>query len=242
MVSELEQCIGFIFARGGSKGVHRKNIRQLGGKPLIAYSIEVALACQAIRRVIVSTDSSEIAACAETFGAEVPFLRPSDLAQDDTPELLAWKHALRWVQDESGALEVFVSLPPTAPFRSVADVEACIEALQNDPRANLVVAVSEARHSPYFNMVLRDEHGYARRVLEPSEKITRRQDAPEVFDLTTVAYVARSEFVLRAENLFEGVVKTVVVPAERAIDIDTNLDFRIAEYLARDRSSDGGAE
>lgn len=224
--------VGVIFARGGSKGVPRKNIRPLNGKPLIAYAIETARASRLIERVFVSTDDEEIAAVARTYGAEVPFMRPAELAQDRTPEWLAWQHALRSIQalDPARPIDVLVSIPPTSPLRAVEDVDACVQLLL-DGDAEVVVTVRPAERNPYFNMVTLSDTQDARLVIPPDGAIGRRQDAPVVYDMTTVAYAARPAYVLRATSIFEGRVKAVVVPTERAIDIDTETDFRIAEVL-----------
>ena len=224
--------VGVIFARGGSKGVPRKNIRLLNGKPLIAYAVETARASRLISRVFVSTDDVEIAAVARNYGAEVPFLRPAELAQDRTPEWLAWQHALRSIEvlDPARPIDAFVSIPPTSPLRTAEDVDACIQLLL-DGEADIVITVRPAERNPYFNMVTLGESGDARLVIPPGASIGRRQDAPVVYDMTTVAYAARPAYVLHAASIFEGRVKAVVVPTERAIDIDTETDFRIAEVL-----------
>jgi len=223
--------VGAVFARGGSKGVPRKNLRLLAGKPLIAHAIQSALVSEIINRVIVSTDDVEIASVARQYGAEVPFMRPPELAGDESPEWLAWQHALRALS-ENGApeIEVFVSIPPTSPLRAIQDIDACVQALRESD-ADIVITVKPAERSPYFNMVSLDEGGNARLVIQPEGTLHRRQDAPPVYDVTTVAYAARPDFVLGAKSIFDGKVKAVVVPAERALDIDTELDFQFAEFL-----------
>jgi CMP-N-acetylneuraminic acid synthetase len=224
-------AVAFIFARGGSKGLPGKNIRPLGGKPLIAWSIEHALAVGRIKRVIVSTDSEEIAAVARAHGAEVPFIRPGELARDDSPEWLAWRHALKFVQDQEGKLpQVMVSVPTTAPLRSPRDIENCLDVYERGD-VDIVVTVTDAHRSPYFNMVKIQPDGTVGLVIPLKSAVARRQDVPAVFDMTTVAYVARPEFVMTQDAVFAGRVRHVHVPAERAIDIDTILDFRIAECL-----------
>jgi N-acylneuraminate cytidylyltransferase len=221
--------VAFVFARGGSKGVPRKNIRLLAGKPLIAHAIATARASRWIQRVVVSTDDAEIADVALQWGAEVPFMRPAELARDDSPEWLAWRHAIHELHQRAEPLDVFVSVPTTAPLRAVDDVDACIETLlQGD--ADVVITVKRAERSPYFNMVVID-NGFARLVIPPSKQVFTRQSAPRVYDMTTVAYAARPQFILHANGLFEGNVKSVVVPPERALDIDTPLDFAFAEFL-----------
>jgi N-acylneuraminate cytidylyltransferase len=225
------RAIAFIFARGGSKGLPGKNIRSLGGKPLIAWSIQHALAVRRIDRVIVSTDSEEIAAVARNFGAEVPFLRPTELAGDNSPEWLAWRHGLNYIREITGQLpEMMVSVPATAPLRIVLDIENCLDEYEKGG-ADVVITVTDSYRSPYFNMVKTNPDGTVGLVIPSHSIVTRRQDAPTVFDMATVCYVANSDFVMTHNATFEGRVKAVYVPAERAIDIDSLLDFQIAESL-----------
>lgn len=218
--------IAFIFARGGSKRVPGKNIRLLAGKPLIAYSIETAKASRYIQRVVVSTDDAEIADIVRQHGAEV-LVRPAELAADNVTAWASWQHAITELSKEK-PIDVTVVLPPTSPLRTPEDVDACIEALVNSD-ADIVITITPAENNPYFNMVHVDDAGYARLIL-PTDKITR-QSVPPVYNITTVAYAARPEFVLHANSLFEGKVGSVVVPSERALDIDTELDFEFAEFL-----------
>lgn len=227
----------FIFARGGSKGLPRKNVRPLAGKPLIAWAIEQALAVERIGRVIVSTDSDEIAAVADAYGAEVPFMRPSELSGDRAPEMLAWRHALDFLQKVEGAMpDPFISVPATSPLRIPQDIDACIDEY-NQKGSDVVLTVTPARRSPWFNMVVRDGDGRCSLVNDDGDgrRVIRRQDAPEVFDITTVAYVARAAYVFDHDNLFSGKLSATVVPVERATDIDTLLDFEIADFLMRKR-------
>lgn len=223
--------VAFIFARGGSKGLPGKNIRILGGKPLIAWSIEQALSVKRIERVIVSTDSEEIALVARKYGAEVPFLRPAELATDNSAEWLAWRHALNYVRETTGIMpKVMVSVPTTAPLRSIEDIENCLNKYyQGD--ADIVITVSDAHRSPFFNMITTNSDGTVRLVISPSSAIAHRQEAPVVYDMTTVCYVVNSVFVMTHNSVFEGRVKAVHVPMERAIDIDTLMDFQVAEFL-----------
>ena len=225
------RATAFIFARGGSKGLPGKNIRPLAGKPLIAWSIEHALAVSRIDRVIVSTDSEEIAEVARTHGACVPFMRPANLAADNSPEWLAWRHALDYLAVNEGKLpDVMVSVPATAPLRLPVDIENCLDAYAKGD-ADVVITMTEANRSPYFNMVKENSDGSVALVIPPESTITRRQDVPVVYDMATVAYVIRPEFVFSSDAIFKGRVRAVQVPKERAIDIDTLFDFRMAEYL-----------
>jgi N-acylneuraminate cytidylyltransferase len=200
-----QTIIGFIFARGGSKGVPRKNIRLLGGKPLIAYSIEAARECELVDRIIVSTDDEEIAGIARKHGT---------------------------LTEKGEKMDVFVSIPTTSPLRLPGDVDDCIRALL-DGDADIVITASPAARNPYFNMVTLDKDGCARPVIAPDMSVYRRQDAPDVYDITTVAYATRPKFVLSADSMFEGKVQAVIVPQDRALDIDTELDFMFAEFMLR---------
>jgi len=229
------KATALIFARGGSKGLPKKNIRPLCGKPLIAWSIEHALAVKRIERVIVSTDSEEIVAVAREYGAEMPFIRPAELARDDSPEWLAWRHALGYLLETDGVLpQVMVSVPATAPLRLPLDIENCLDEYEKGD-ADMIVTVTDAHRSPYFNMVKCNVDGTVGLVIPPQSAIARRQDAPKVFDMATVAYVVSPDFVMTHNAPFEGRVRAVHVPAERAIDIDTLLDFQIAECLLNSR-------
>jgi len=228
--------VALICARGGSKGLPGKNVRPLGGVPLIAWSIRQAKAVSRIRRVIVSTDSEEISAVARDAGAEVPFMRPAELAQDTSPERAVWRHALEYLKATEGAYpDVLIVVPATAPLRLPEDLERCLDEFQQGG-ADTVITISEAHRNPYFNMVKTRADGCAELVIPPADgSLTRRQDAPDVYDMTTVAYVTHPEFVMRADTIFSGRVRAVQIPAERAVDIDTLLDFKVAECLLQYR-------
>jgi N,N'-diacetyl-8-epilegionaminate cytidylyltransferase len=226
--------MGLICARGGSKGVPRKNIRVLGGIPLMAWSIKAARGCEPIDRIVVSTEDAEIADVGRLFGAEVPFLRPAELAQDDSPEWLSWHHALETLYTLEGYRpDYLITLSPTSPFRSVADICRSLELIETG-QADIVISVKEAARSPYFNMVELDDQGFARLFKETTPRITRRQAAPPVYDMTTVVYAANVGFILGASHIFDGRVQTVLIPEIRALDIDTELDFKFAEFLVNE--------
>jgi CMP-N-acetylneuraminic acid synthetase len=230
-----KDIVCLIFARGGSKGLPDKNIRPLLGKPLIQWTIETAFSVSEISRVIVSTDSLEIAAIAISCGAEVPFMRPDYLASDTAAELDAWKHALTYLRDEESAMPtIMVSLPVTAPLRTAVDVSMAIQ-LFCATDSDLVVAVSEAQRNPFFNMLVRDQDLFV--LGNSSVNVSRRQDAPDYYDLSTVVYVANTDFVLRTDRILNGRTRAIVIPKERAVDIDDLNDFRFAELLMNDRLS-----
>lgn len=225
--------IGAVFARGGSQGVPRKNVRLIAGKPLIAYSIETGCSIDTIDRMMVSTDDEEIAQAARAAGAEVPFMRPAELATDTAPEILSWKHLITWVRNEKGGRnpDVLVSLPATSPLRSAADVQGCIDLILAGD-ADAVITVTPAARNPYFNMVTMDAQGNVKIAVDGGP-VFNRQSAPTMFDITTVAYAARADYVLETDSLLTGRVKAVLVPQERAMDIDSPFDFDVAEYLLK---------
>lgn len=221
----------FVFARGGSKGLPRKNVLPLGGKPLIAHAIEQALAVGRIGRVVVSTDDPEIADAAREAGAVVPFLRPPELAADDAPEWLAWRHAIDWLEADQGGLPpLFVSVPATAPLRLPEDIARCIDRYDRGD-CDMVFAVTPAARSPWFNMVILDDAGLARLVNPPAELVQRRQAAPRCYDMTTVCYVTSPAHIRRAAGVLDGRCAAVEVPRRRALDIDDAYDMAVAEAL-----------
>lgn len=227
----MSNILGCIFARGGSKGLPGKNIRRLCGRPLIAHAISTALQTRFLERVIVSTDDVQIAAVARHYGGQIPFMRPAELASDTAPERLAWRHAIESMEQLEGRrIDVLVSIPATCPLRSVMDVDRCVERLlQSD--ADIVVTAAEATSNPYFNMITLDKDEIAHIAVKPPANVTRRQDAPTVYDLTAVAYAARRDAIFSMDSYFQGRVRAVIVPKERAIDIDTEFDFQLAEFL-----------
>lgn len=223
----------FIFARGGSKGVKGKNIKVIAGKPLISWSIDMALANERIRRVIVSTDSEDIADVARQSGAEVPFIRPAELASDESREWDAWRHALTALEKSEGMMpKAVVSLPATAPLRQQEDINKCLDLFETE-NPDVVLSMTETSHSPWFNMVKQNADGEVSLLIGKEGNIARRQDAPLAYNIATVCYVVKSDYVMKSENLFEGTTKAVIIPPERAIDIDTPFDFELAEILLK---------
>jgi CMP-N-acetylneuraminic acid synthetase len=221
------KTFAFIFARGGSKGVPGKNIRNLAGKPLLAYSIIMAQSIDQISRVFVSTDDQDIANIGIKYGAEI-INRPAEIARDNSPEWLAWRHAIEWLENRGESFDCFVSLPTTSPLRNESDVIRCLNLL--DEQTDIVVTMTSASRSPYFNMVSKQD-GYVKLLVENECEYSRRQDTPIAYDMTTVAYVTRPDFIKNNNKVFDGQVKASFVPKERAVDIDDEVDFKIAEML-----------
>ena len=223
----IPKTFAFVFARGGSKGLPGKNLLPIAGHPMLAHSIRIAQQITEVNSVFLSTDCSKIAETGAAYGAEI-ILRPEHLASDTAPEWLAWQHAIYYVIDRYGSFDCFLSLPPTAPCRSVADVRRCMDALTFD--TDLVLTTTPSHRSPWFNMVLKRCDGFLE-LVKTGNEVNRRQDVPACFDIATVAYAARPEFILRASSIWDGKIRGVEIPPERAVDIDTPVDYAIARFL-----------
>lgn len=229
-MEKLNDFTALICARGGSKGLPKKNLCNLGDRSLLGHAISVATETKSVNRVLVSTDSEEIAKEAQSWGAEVPFLRDAELASDTASEWSVWQNMAAWLKLENHKTSGMVILSPTAPLRAVEDVENAI-LLFNKTRCDGVISVTESHRNPMFNMVNLDSSGNAHLALKPNSQIYRRQDAPVYYDITTVCYVMSLNYILKDNSLLEGKIKCNFVPKERAIDIDTRYDLLIAELL-----------
>lgn len=235
--AEKKLTVACIFARSGSKGLPEKNIKNFNGKPLIEWTIETAFKVSQIDQLYVSTDSIEIAKIAESKGVNVPFIRPSDLATDESPEWLSWQHFIDYlVNFKKINLGSFVSLPTTSPLRIENDIERCINEFKKG-ESDFVIGITPSKKNPYFNMVRKGESNFLHMLIENRKRFTRRQDTPKIFDITTVCYVGKPEFILKHNSLFEGKVVGVEIPIERAIDIDDQLDFSVAQFLHSNRGA-----
>jgi CMP-N-acetylneuraminic acid synthetase len=224
----LSNITAFIFARGGSQGIKKKNLQKIGDKTLLEHAISVALKVKRVSKVVVSTDNDEIAEVALKAGAIIPFIRPKNLATNEASEWKAWQHAIKEMRSIGNKIDTFLSIPTTSPLRSVQDIDNCLDKLDEE-NADIVITIKKSERSPYFNMVKLDEASRAHLVI--NSDYSRRQDTPEVFDVTTVAYAAKADFILNSSGIFEGNVKTSIVPPERAIDIDSTFDLEIAKFL-----------
>jgi N-acylneuraminate cytidylyltransferase len=224
--------VAFVFARGGSKGLLRKNLRPLGGVSLLARAIRCAKAVPGIGRVVVSTDDPEIADAARAEGADVPFLRPAELASDTAREWQAWRHAIDFIdsQPEARKIDIFVSVPTVCPLRTPEDVARAI-ALYRKGNTDIVFSVTPSAANPYYNMVELDPAGAASLTKSPEQVLHGRQRAPTVYDIVAAVYVTSPAFIRQSESIWGGRNATIEIPRERAVDIDTEMDFRLAEFL-----------
>jgi CMP-N,N'-diacetyllegionaminic acid synthase len=232
------KIVATICARGGSKGVPGKNIRDLCGKPLIVHSIETAQRCRLIDRIIVSTDSPQIAEIAKNTGAEAPFIRPEELATDEAPKLAVIKHAIRFLETEQDYHpDIIVDLDATSPLRTEKDIEACIKIIR-DEGADNVFSVIAAHRNPYFNMVevVNSRVQVVKKLASPA---VRRQDAPTVYDMNASIYAWKRDALFNNDTLFLESTRIYEMP-EWAKDIDNETDFKFAEFLIKEGRINAG--
>ena len=233
----LRKTLCIIPARGGSKGIPRKNIRLLAGKPLIAYTIETAKKCPSIHKTIVTTDDAEIAEVASRFGAEVPFLRPKELADDNTPIMPVLRHAISFLEQRGEQYDTIVLLEPTSPLRSVDDVEQAIQKLAEGD-VDTVVGVSPFEID--FSDIMIPESGYIEPFIEQKEVTFRRQHTKDLIQLNGLVYAATRDIIMNPNTVIlnpfgENKIRTkyVTIPKSRCLEIDEPLDFEFAEFMIR---------
>jgi len=230
----MSDILGLVTARGGSKGIPRKNIVPLTGRPLIAWTIEAARLAQSVKRVIVSTDDPEIAAVAQAWGAEVPFMRPAELARDDSPHMDVVVHAIEWLMsNENWYPDYVLLLQPTSPLRMAEDIDAAVTlALQRD--ADGVVSVSEAPSHPYLIKRITEE-GCLVNFLAKPEGYLPRQSFPPAYFVNGAIYLGRREVLLQKRTWYTQRTYAYVMPPERSLDIDTPWDLYLADLVLRDK-------
>jgi CMP-N,N'-diacetyllegionaminic acid synthase len=222
-----------ICARGGSKGVKGKNLRMLNGYPLIYYTIKQALNWRLAKRIVVSTDSQEIAGIAKKYGAEVPFIRPAKLAKDSSPKLPVIKHAIEECEKIfQEKYDIIMDLDPTSPIRTIKDLNDSLNLfLQKNPE-NLF-SVIQARKNPYFNVVELGKNNCAHLSKRKRSKIVRRQDGPLVYEMNASIYIYSRKFFLNKKNISPiGKNSMIFEMSENSgIDIDREIDFHFIEFL-----------
>lgn len=219
--------MGLIPARGGSKGVPRKNIRILGQKPLIAWTIEAAINSKLLDRIILSSEDNEIIEVARAYGCEAPFVRPAELAADNSTALETALHALQSLAED---YEYLVLLQPTSPLRTSEDIDGCIR-MCHSHNAPSCAAVCQPRQSPYW-MFSRNQEGYLVPLLRAAQNISRRQDLPTAYVVNGAVYVAKTSWLRNTMSFVTEETLAYEMPEERSIDLDTELDFKLAEIIA----------
>ena len=232
--------LGTICARGGSKGLVGKNLKDLGGRPLIEHSLDQALLAGIFKKIVVSSDCPEIQKYAAKK-ADLIIKRPPELALDTSAKLPVIKHALLKAEEVfSLSFDIVVDLDVTSPLRSVEDIKKATAKLIDEDLDN-VLTVCKARKTPYFNQASLDERGYAILPIDLNkQKVTRRQDAPLCYDLNASIYPFKREALLRAETVFLEKTGLYEMPFERSIDIDSEVDFFLVESLYSSALKEGG--
>lgn len=233
-VNQPRKILAIIPARGGSKGLPGKNVRPLAGLPLIAHSIKLAQLCPQITRLIVSTDSGKIAAVARKFGAETPFMRPADLARDDTPMWPVLRHALETVEREGKSkYDFLLLLDPTSPGRLPEDIAGALKKIQAQPEAAGIIGVSQPEFNPVWHCVV-EEKGWMKDLIDAARKYNRRQDVPVVYRINASLYIWKADFVRCAAAGWRQAPHLIYeVPENRAIHIDDEYEFKKAELMIR---------
>jgi CMP-N,N'-diacetyllegionaminic acid synthase len=239
MTSTSEKVLAIIPARGGSKGLPRKNILPLGGEPLVTYTIEAAKGCSSIDRVILSTDSLEIANIGKQLGVEVPFIRPSELATDTAHPYQVLQHAVEYLKNTEDYIpDIIITLQPTSPLRTSNHIEALINVLQSNRELDSAISICETPFSPYWMFTINHE------VLRPfvddkkDYSLTRRQDLNKVYKPNGAVYATRYELLIEQNIIFSafasGKTGYIIMDPISSLDIDTQIDFNIVESILRD--------
>ena len=230
-----KSVLAIIPARGGSKGLPGKNIKELCGKPLIAWTIEQAKSCSDIDRVVVSTDDENISEVAKKHGAEVPFIRSAELASDTASTIDVIFHTVEWFKKhEDYHHEYILLLQPTSPLRTVKDIERAIQTLK-DKNAQAIVSVCEADHHPWWSNIL-PEDSNMKDFLRPEILNKRRQDLPIFYRLNGAIYLAETEYLYEYNGFLGPDTFAYKTPKEHSIDIDSDMDFKLASLLLEERS------
>ena len=228
-----KNILGLIPARGGSKGLPRKNIKPLLGKPLIAWTIEQALASKYLDKVIVSTDDKEIADISKKYGAEIPFMRPRELAEDNAKGIDVVLHAINWIKENNKQkhYDLIMLLQPTSPLRKSDDIDKAIELLFLK-ETQAIVSVCEVDHHPLWANTL-SEDGCMKDFIRKEIMNKNRQELPKFYRLNGAIYLAYCNYIKEQKGFFGKKTFTYIMPRERSIDIDSEIDFKMAELIIK---------
>ena len=221
--------ICLICARSGSKGIKNKNIAKIKNKNLLQITIELAKKVKEIDKIILSTDSLKIANLGRKYGADVPFIRPKHLSKDNSSEWSVWKHAVKFCQKNYNFQNVII-LPVVSPLRKLIDIDKSIKLFKKNKK-KAVITVSESSRNPYFNMVTLDKNKNAKLVISKKKTVFRRQDAPKVYDISTISYILSKDLINKRKSLFDCQLVAEIIPKSRSLDIDDKFDLEIARIL-----------
>jgi len=226
----VKGVLGLIPARAGSKGVPRKNLRLVGGAPLVSWTWAAARTVPAVERLVVSTDDPEVAALAREAGVDVPFVRPSHLASDTASVFAVAEHALGWLKDAEGyEPDVVLLLQPTSPLRTAQDIESAIVVMDRQ-RASAVVSVCEMEHHPFWTFSM-NQDGVLRWLAEEGKAATQRQELPPAYRMNGAIYLVRRQVLLEQRTFHPEPTVGFVMPPDRSIDVDSEWDLRLADLV-----------
>ena len=222
-----KKIYAFIFARKNSTRLKNKNLRKIGGKSLVERSIRIAKSINDIEKIFVSSDSPDIIKIAKKEKVNY-IIRPNKLAQKNSLEIDAWKHAINHLKKKRLTFDHFLSLPPTSPLKSIKDIKNLINYFQSN-RSDITLTVCKSHRSPFYNMVYRNKNCKVQLINKKKENLNK------IFEITTVGYIAKVDYILKTKNLFSGLVKSIIIPRERAIDIDDEYDLKLAKFFYENR-------
>ncbi|QCH26957.1 cytidylyltransferase domain-containing protein [Clostridium tyrobutyricum] len=229
-----KKILAIIPARGGSKGVPHKNIKEINDRPLISYTIEEAINSRYIDKLIVSTEDKSIAEISRKYGAEVPFLRPRELALDETPGIDPILHAVKCLKDKGCNFDYVMCLQCTSPFRKYYQIDESIKSLY-DEDADSIVSVCESEITPYWMKKIKD--GRLKNFMDESIFYARRQDIPKTYRLNGAIYLAKTGILLDIKNWYTENTLPYVMDEISSIDIDNMIDFKFAEFLMKETNN-----
>jgi len=223
-----------ICARGGSKGVVNKNIRLIMGKPLIAHTILQAKESGCFDFIVVSSDSKEILNVSKDWGVDFIVKRPNKMASDQAAKLPAIQHCIRTIEEiTSTKFDTIIDLDATSPLRNIDDIRRSIAKLESSNDSNNLITAAPSRRSPYFNLVELNNKGFVRRSKTLDNPIYRRQDSPSCFDMNASIYIWKREAFYKNKTVLTDDTSLFIMPEDRSVDIDSELDFEIVELLMK---------
>tara|TARA_A100001011_G_scaffold400686_1_gene517577 strand:+ start:1855 stop:2547 length:693 start_codon:yes stop_codon:yes gene_type:complete len=225
----MKNIICLICAREGSVGIKNKNTILFHQKPLIEWTFKIAKQIKIFKKIYISTDSKKIMKIAKKNKIEVPFVRPKNLAKSNSKEIEVWRHALKYLKKIDRYPDILVVMSVTSPLRKKKQIIYSINKFIKD-KADALITVKEPQNNPYFNMVKLNKKGFAKIVID-KKKFYRRQQAPKVYSMSTICYVADPNYILKSKNLFDGKVSVAKFDKTSSIDIDDNFDLKIAKIL-----------
>lgn len=229
-----KKILTLIPARGGSKGLPGKNIKEIAGKPLIVWTIQTALQSNWLDKIIVSTDNETIASVARQAGAEVPFIRPKHLASDNAKGIDVVLHAIHWFEEKGEYFDLLLLLQPTSPLRTVRDIENAIRLLF-EKQAKAIISVCENEHPPYWSNTLPADHSMKNFI--NFDAIKNRQKLPTFYRLNGAIYLSEIEYLKQNKGFWGAQTYAYIMPNERSVDIDSLLDFKLAELLLNEKNN-----